>query len=78
MALLIDTTRPLRRPDELLALVVAIVGASPNDEPDWLEWKQAMDLGHKATQGPLPELSSAWPTAPSPPLSATLAGAATS
>jgi hypothetical protein len=51
MPLVVDTTRPLRRPDELLMLVGAIVRASPNDEPDWLEWKRGMDLSQKATQG---------------------------
>ena len=50
MALLIDASRPLRNPQELADLVAAVVKASRNDEPDWLEWKRGMPLGDKATQ----------------------------
>lgn len=44
MALDIDTRNPLRRPGELTELVRAIMGANPNDESNWLEWKGSLDL----------------------------------
>lgn len=51
MALSIDTSRPLRTPGELAALIATIVAALPEDEHDWLEWKGSLDLGDKAVQG---------------------------
>src|SRR5260370_14463274 len=51
MALRIDTTGRLRTPEELAALVAALVAAFPEDEPDWLEWKSTLDLNDKVVQG---------------------------
>ncbi len=51
MALEIDTSRALRTPVELLALVHAVAAALPEDELDWIEWKCAGDLNDKPTQG---------------------------
>jgi hypothetical protein len=51
MAVMIDTSRAPRTPDELSSLVQAVVHALPSDELDWIEWKLDMDLGSKATQG---------------------------
>lgn len=51
MALSIGTSRPLRTPGELAALISAVVGALPEDERDWLEWKRSLDLGDKVVQG---------------------------
>lgn len=44
MALDIDTSKELRRPADLVALVRSIVDATSADEPDWLEWKSDLDL----------------------------------
>ena len=51
MAVMIDTSRALRTPSELVDLVRAVIQALPSDELDWIEWKIGMDLGSKATQG---------------------------
>jgi hypothetical protein len=51
MALHIDRTNALRTPEQLDALIAAIVIALPEDEPDWLEWKSTLDLRDKAVQG---------------------------
>src|SRR5690348_18464395 len=51
MAVMIDTSRAPRTPDELAGLVRAVVQALPADELAWIEWKIGMDLGAKATQG---------------------------
>ena len=51
VALSIDTSRPLQHPADLPALISAFVGALPEDEPDWLEWKTTLDLGDKSVQG---------------------------
>jgi hypothetical protein len=40
----IDTTRPLRRPGDLVALVEAVRGALPADESWWIEWKSDLNL----------------------------------
>lgn len=49
MPLVIDSSRAFRSPLEVTGLVEAIVGASPNDESDWVEWKNsALMLGQKA------------------------------
>jgi hypothetical protein len=53
MAVQIDTARALRRPDELAALVLAVVKAHPADELDWIEWKSGLDLSAKSVQGTL-------------------------
>ena len=53
MAVQIDTARALRRPDELAALVLAVVQADPADELDWIEWKSGLDLSTKSAQGTL-------------------------
>lgn len=51
MAVVIDTSRALRTPSELVSLVRAIVAALPEDELDWIEWKCVGNLSDKATQG---------------------------
>jgi hypothetical protein len=51
MAVQIDTSRALRRPDELAALVAAVLKALPADELDWIEWKSGLDLSTKSVQG---------------------------
>lgn len=51
MALQIDTSRALRLPYELGALVGAILEALPADELDWIEWKSGLDLSTKSAQG---------------------------
>jgi len=51
MAVQIDTSRALRLPDELAALVSAVLGALPVDELDWIEWKSGLDLSTKSAQG---------------------------
>ncbi len=48
---MVDTSRALRTPEELLGLVRAVVAALPEDELDWIEWKMAGDLADKATAG---------------------------
>lgn len=48
MAISIDTTRPLRRPLELAALVEAVEAALPADESSWIEWKTELDLRNAA------------------------------
>jgi len=53
MAVQIDTSRALRRPDELAALVGAVVQALQDDELDWIEWKSGLDLSAKSVQGTL-------------------------
>ena len=50
-AVQIDTARAMRRPDELAALVLAVVQAHPADELDWIEWKSGLDLSAKLVQG---------------------------
>jgi hypothetical protein len=50
MAVPVDTSRALRRPDELGALVGAVVQALQADELDWIEWKSGLDLSAKAAQ----------------------------
>ena len=48
MPLVVDSSRAFRSPLEVTALVQAIIGASPNDESDWVEWKNgALMLGQK-------------------------------
>jgi hypothetical protein len=44
VAILIDTSRTLRRPVDLLELVNAIVAALPTDEAEWIEWKGTLPL----------------------------------
>lgn len=44
MAIDLDLSGPLRRPSDLHRLIEAIVGAKPEDESDWLEWKSTLDL----------------------------------
>lgn len=44
MALNIDTTRPLRSPRQLLALVEAVYAADDADEKPYLEWKSTLPL----------------------------------
>ena len=49
MPLVIDSSRSFRSPLEVTGLIQAIVGASPNDESDWVEWKNgALMLGQKS------------------------------
>src|ERR1022692_3716789 len=51
MSLAVDASRALRSPHELSELVDAILGASENDESDWIEWKSALGLHEKGAQG---------------------------
>jgi hypothetical protein len=51
MAVMIDTSRAPRTPEELTGLVQAVLGALPADELDWVEWKAGMDLADKPVQG---------------------------
>jgi len=44
MAIVVDTTRELRRPLDLVRLVEAVVAAGPTDEGSWIEWKSELDL----------------------------------
>jgi hypothetical protein len=44
MAIEVDTSRPIQRPKERLALVQAIAEAHPSDEAEWVEWKTAVPL----------------------------------
>jgi hypothetical protein len=53
MAVQVETSRALRRPDELAALVCAVLQALETDELDWIEWKSVLDLGIKSVQGTL-------------------------
>jgi hypothetical protein len=53
MAVQVDTSRALRRPDELAALVAAVMQALETDELDWIEWKSTLDLSTKPVQGTL-------------------------
>jgi len=50
MALDIDTTTPLRTPDQLANLILAIRNAEPQDETHWLEWKCGVDLSQREWQ----------------------------
>ena len=50
MALNIDSSRVLRSPLELAALVQAVLAGAPNDESTWIEWKSDLDLSGKAGQ----------------------------
>jgi hypothetical protein len=50
VALNIDTSRPLLRPSELIALVRAVEAAQPEDEHLWIEWKSSLDLNASAGQ----------------------------
>lgn len=43
----IDSSQPIVRPSEVEALVRAVLGALPEDESVWLEWKSTLDLGTK-------------------------------
>ncbi len=47
MAIELDVSQPLRGIDGRRDLVRAIVGAHPNDESEWLEWKSDLDLNTK-------------------------------
>jgi hypothetical protein len=47
MPLIIDSSRALRTPQDVAGLVQAIVAASPNDESDWVEWKNGLILQKK-------------------------------
>lgn len=47
MSLIIDLSRALRTPQDVAGLVQAIVAASPNDESDWVEWKNGLVLRSK-------------------------------
>lgn len=47
MALVIDTSKALRRPSDLEQLAVAVRDADPNDETHWIEWKSSLDLTTK-------------------------------
>lgn len=49
MTLNIDTTASLQRPADLVSLVEAVLAATDEDEQDWLEWKNGLDLTEKAT-----------------------------
>jgi hypothetical protein len=51
MAVMIDTSRAPRTPEELAGLVQAVLGALPADELDWIEWKASMDLADKRVEG---------------------------
>src|SRR5580704_4500936 len=51
MAVMLDTSRALRTPEDRLTLVRAVVGAMAEDELDWIEWKIAGDLVSKGTAG---------------------------
>ncbi len=48
MAVDFDTSRPVRRPSERLALVEAVLKAHPSDETEWLEWKTEIPLDQAA------------------------------
>lgn len=50
MAIMIDTSRGLRRPLDLVSLVEAVVNAGPADEAFWIEWKSQLDLTQPAGQ----------------------------
>jgi hypothetical protein len=45
MAIAFDTSRPIRRPSERVALVDAVLGAHAADEGEWIEWKREIPLG---------------------------------
>lgn len=47
MPLAIDSSRAFRRIQELADLVEAVVLADPNDESDWIEWKDGLVLSNK-------------------------------
>lgn len=51
MAIGIGSSAALRGQQRLAALVDAVAAASPNDEADWIEWKNAIDLSQKDGQG---------------------------
>ena len=53
MAMQVYTARTLRRPDELAALVLAVVQEHPADEMDWIERKFGLDLSARSVQGTL-------------------------
>jgi len=53
MSLAVDASRAFRSPHELTGLIEAVLGASENDESDWIEWKSGLALGEKDTQGTL-------------------------
>lgn len=44
MTLDIDPTVPIRRPADQRALVQAVIGAQPENETHWLEWKRTLRL----------------------------------
>jgi hypothetical protein len=44
VAITVDTSRALRKPLDLTALVEAVVNAGPADESFWIEWKSDLDL----------------------------------
>jgi hypothetical protein len=45
MAITFDTSRPIQRPSERVALVEAVLAADPADESEWIEWKREVSLG---------------------------------
>ena len=47
MPLIIDSSRALRSPQDVAGLVQAVLAASPNDESDWVEWKNGLLLRDK-------------------------------
>jgi hypothetical protein len=47
MPLNMDSSRAFRSPQEVTRLVQAVLGASPNDESDWIEWKNGFSLRDK-------------------------------
>jgi hypothetical protein len=53
MSLAVDASRAFRSPHELTGLIEAVLGASENDESDWVEWKSGLTLSEKDTQGTL-------------------------
>ena len=44
MGIPIDTSEPLLFNSDLARLIEAVLGADPNDEHDWIEWKRRLDL----------------------------------
>jgi len=52
MAISLDSTVP-GTAEEAAVVVDAVLGASPADELDWIEWKSTLDLGSKPVRGTL-------------------------
>ena len=46
----IDTSEPLLFNSDLARLTEAVLGADPNDEHDWIEWKRRLDLTTTSAQ----------------------------